>query len=624
MNHPHVAPRRLGRKTHLAQALALALSLGAGGIATAQAQDNMTRPMPAVGAQAQAQAALAARTARRAHIASLQQAQPMATQTWYVSNCNDSGGGSLRYMVNQAASGDIIDLSTMSCNLITLSSGALLVPQDNLTLAGKRGPFGFLPGFFIHGAGSRIIDHTGTGTLALNFISVSDGHVNTSGIGGCILSSGSVKLNTSSVYDCIAERPPGSTSNVEGGGIHATDQVTLNGWSYVAHNKAIATAGNAYGGGIWAGGWVQVNDNSSVNENTVKSNSGNVYGGGIYGKDWVDVYGNGQVVGNIGEIVADYTRISGTGIYCERNSVLEGALIAENHNAYGSGGPFNIGRGVGIYAKEGLDVREGTVIRDNVAWASGGAGIFTHGYLDMWNSTVSGNYGGFDAAIYASGNVSIRGSTISGNRSRKGAAIKLGADATEEIMITRSTISGNRITSSSVNGAALALRHDASITHSTITGNVGKNDTDTKYGAGISLDDNVDLYLFNTIVSGNYLAESDGTSDNSNIGATSGNTTATIDAQSDYNLYGLGTLVPTGNHGVVSNNPLLGPLQFNGGPTKTHLPAQDSPVVNAGSDGSAVSDQRGEFRTSDGQTDIGSVEMTDMELYDRIFADGFQ
>lgn len=90
-------------------------------------------------------------------------------------------------MVNQAASGDIIDLSTMSCDSITLSGGALIVPQDSLTLTGKSRFYGLLPGTFIHGV-VRVIDHTGTDTL--NLVNISDDHVATPGMGPCILSSG--------------------------------------------------------------------------------------------------------------------------------------------------------------------------------------------------------------------------------------------------------------------------------------------------------------------------------------------------------------------------------------------------------------------------------------------------
>ncbi len=58
-----------------------------------------------------------------------------------------------------------------------------------------------------------------------------------------------------------------------------------------------------------------------------------------------------------------------------------------------------------------------------------------------------------------------------------------------------------------------------------------------------------------------------------------------------YNLIGSDygaqiTGVTTGN--IVGANPRLGPLAYNGGPTKTHALLTGSPAINAGSDALAV------------------------------------
>jgi hypothetical protein len=71
---------------------------------------------------------------------------------------------------------------------------------------------------------------------------------------------------------------------------------------------------------------------------------------------------------------------------------------------------------------------------------------------------------------------------------------------------------------------------------------------------------------------------------------------------------------------VVNIDPLLGPLQNNGGPTYTHAPLPGSPAIDQGKNFSASStDQRGFYRTvdfldipdaADGDgTDIGAVEV---------------
>lgn len=47
---------------------------------------------------------------------------------------NDPSPGSLRDTFAQAVSGDSIDLAQVACSLITLTSGAIEVPQGDLTI----------------------------------------------------------------------------------------------------------------------------------------------------------------------------------------------------------------------------------------------------------------------------------------------------------------------------------------------------------------------------------------------------------------------------------------------------------------------------------------------------------
>lgn len=67
-------------------------------------------------------------------------------------------------------------------------------------------------------------------------------------------------------------------------------------------------------------------------------------------------------------------------------------------------------------------------------------------------------------------------------------------------------------------------------------------------------------------------------------------------------------------------------MQDNGGPTLTHLPNPDSPVVDFGSNPDALDyDQRGFTREYGDFPDIGSVELNLNDLApDLIFASGFE
>lgn len=70
----------------------------------------------------------------------------------------------------------------------------------------------------------------------------------------------------------------------------------------------------------------------------------------------------------------------------------------------------------------------------------------------------------------------------------------------------------------------------------------------------------------------------------------------------------------TGN--LLNVDPHLGPLQDNGGPTFTHMPAADSPALNAGDPAGCAdnlghllaTDQRGIARPQGASCDIGAVE----------------
>src|SRR5262249_46061722 len=59
-----------------------------------------------------------------------------AAATLPVTNCNDAGGGSLRAAMAAAHSGDTVDMTGLTCGKISLATGELNVPVDNLTLQG--------------------------------------------------------------------------------------------------------------------------------------------------------------------------------------------------------------------------------------------------------------------------------------------------------------------------------------------------------------------------------------------------------------------------------------------------------------------------------------------------------
>jgi len=143
-----------------------------------------------------------------------------------VTNCNDAGTGSLRAAISGAVEGDFIDMSHLSCSVISLTTGSLHVLKNNLTIAG--------PGrdkLTITGANdgvNNVLSHYGSGTLELDSVKVSSGHLymTSSGKyfgGGCLGSLGSLRLNFDEFNACAVTA--GDHAYGRGGAIFAAGNI---------------------------------------------------------------------------------------------------------------------------------------------------------------------------------------------------------------------------------------------------------------------------------------------------------------------------------------------------------------------------------------------------------------
>ena len=209
--------------------------------------------------------------------------EAMAANTWNVTNCADSGAGSLRDIVtNSAVSGDTVDLSHLNASncpgsTISLVTGAIAIPQQTLALSGPSSRItitGYYNGAYMN---DRLVNHTGSGgTLSLtnlNFWYSRFSPASGNAYGGCIRSSGSVLLSSSSVFQCHLT---GTSTRTQGGGIWAQNDVTLK-YSQVTANSVVDAHSAPAAGGIMANG------NFTATYSTVSGNNaqfGNV--GGVY------------------------------------------------------------------------------------------------------------------------------------------------------------------------------------------------------------------------------------------------------------------------------------------------------------------------------------------------------
>ena len=211
--------------------------------------------------------------------------------------------------------------------------------------------------------------------------------------------------------------------------------------------------------------------------------------------------------------------------------------------------------------------------------------------LTITASTLSGNTAAFGGGTFNSGTLTILNSTFSGNVAGEGAGIyNSGAGM---LTISNSTFSGN--TASQTGGATFNLG-TLLITNSTVSDNSGA------FLAGGILNFN-NLEIENTILKTGESGE--------NIYSNSQGTVASL----GYNISNdEGGEILTGPGDQIFTDPLLGPLQNNGGPTFTHELLTGSPAIDAGDPNFTpppVFDQRGLGfdRVRHGRLDIGALEV---------------
>lgn len=288
--------------------------------------------------------------------------------------------------------------------------------------------------------------------------------------------------------------------------------------------------------------------------------------------------GGGGIYTNVGTLTIDRciisanTALSGGGIYCAGQYAdspvvhVVHSTISGNSSTNG-GGCYNVGPGFYGFRGGDMTITDSTVF-GNVATSSGG-GIANHGDLAITNSTISGNTatadpaGGGGGIANVGGWMTIANSTISNNSGSLGGGIKnLGISVFFPAgigPITNSTVSGN--SASEGGGIYTESAGDQRSRNTIIASNTAANGPDIKGGL---------------------------TSDGFNlIGNNSGVTI--LPAQTSDQI------------GTPASpiDPLLGPLQDNGGPTFTHALLQGSPAIDQGESSGATTDQRGFSRPVD-------------------------
>jgi len=277
-----------------------------------------------------------------------------------VGRCGDmvgKGGYTLRQAIANAPDGDTVDLSTLpvTCSTITLTGGAIPIPQANLTIAGPADRT-----ITVSAANaSRVFVHAGASRILIRDVTIANGTATPPGPGGCIYSNGTIQLEYSALSNC--------TANGRGGALYAKGDVQL---------TASSISGSAVHDTYAIGGAIYAHAVSLFQGSTVSGNHSDGYSGGIYasgdGEAYVSMINNNSA---------------------GRSYYGQGYVKCSSFGAKGSL----------------------TLNRTAVDGNSAGPTICANGSIKLFLSSISGNAGTGVGALGNASTVSIYDSTISGN-----------------------------------------------------------------------------------------------------------------------------------------------------------------------------------------------------------------
>jgi hypothetical protein len=368
-------------------------------------------------------------------------------------------------------------------------------------------------------------------------------------------------------------------------------------------DRVILRSNTATSGGSGAGGGAYIKMSSSqsnaiVQDSQIYSNTTDGYGGGLM------VEGNtiAQLLLYRTEIYSN-TAVSGGGaIYSSLPLSLFDSRLHDNHVTFDGGA-------IEAYAKF-------TISRTTL------------------NANSAGRYGGaiYDSPDDAYGSNPefghVEQSTLNGNFAQDGGAIYHRGllDLTHPLVLLNSTVSGNGAAGGTGGGGIYVFGGQTLLLNATIAGN--HVNLGGGWGGGLYLDAStygVDFKARDSLIANNW---HNGTVLQGRI-ADDGYTHGTVTGELAFDLIQTTTNFfisgPQGGN-VLGQDPLLGPLQGNGGFTQTHALLPGSPAINAGATAGCTMDvagvtpltmdQRGALRPypAGGRCDIGAFESRPVSL----------
>lgn len=245
---------------------------------------------------------------------------------------------------------------------------------------------------------------------------------------------------------------------------------------------------------------------------------------------------------------------NGGGIHNRSTLIMSNSIVSQNTTTQRGGGIYN--DSLGSLALSNSTISANTATFD-------GGGVYSLGDFTMTQSIIVGNTGFQEGgvAVYDFPSAPVKvfqifDSTISGNNGFSGGGVNLLGGV---LTISNSTVSGNAVTG---NGGGMRNAGDSmTINNSTFSGN------SSAWGS-----DNVYVNVFSTAA---VTTVSNSLFDSTGPGCV---LDAGIFNDNGYNIFSDATCGAAALTSMTNTNPLLGPLQNNGGPTFTHALLSGSPA----------------------------------------------
>ncbi|MEM7657728.1 MAG: choice-of-anchor Q domain-containing protein, partial [Bacteroidota bacterium] len=483
-----------------------------------------------------------------------------------------------------AVSGDTIMFDPLITDgiPIALTSGEILIDKSLVIIGNGAAQTS------IAGSTSRIFNISAAGEVRLENLALVNGQ--STGNGGAIASSDTKLMLDNCLFSLNEADSSGAAV------YHQGDSLIVSNCQMIG-NTAHGNASTDGGGAIYhAGGVAMIQNNSEIRNNTADGSSGS--GGGIFNGM------NGELLVMDSRIVSNSAMRAGGGI--EDNSgagtmvTLTNVVLDSNATsmAPGNGGGFHI-------TGPGDAMITGGTVNGNTASNQGGGvwngtGLMTINQVSIENNLVTGGEltSGGGGIYNLGGEVRVMSSTIaenecSGTDARGGGIFNPSSGI---ISVSYSTISGNEVIG---NGGGISNAGEASLVAVSLINNQAGAE-----GGGILLTEmNATASISSSIIATNM------GSSGVDLAAQAGTYTSVgynLIGQDDANVF---PEMSSDQEGMTAAplDPMVEPLNDNGGGTRTHALMDGSPARDAGDPQNNDPDQRN-AGVVNGQRDAGSYE----------------